>query len=310
MSDYSKFTAQWDLSEDSYTSKVALLSHTGEDIDDFEGLKQGDPVAIRTAATQLQMEFKDSPLVTRPSSQSAASAGFLHEVLDMKGADGGDVDHITCGTARLDVDPQFYLNLAPIGEAKPLVITDFVFVTSQDAGDKIQLGQGVMLQLAGMAKPELSSISPAMWIAASARIMATLVDRGHLNRTNIKDYMAYTAKVGELAACYTWASMLLYDQEYRCLQAAACFHCGVDSQHLSAVLLKEKSATPGQTALPKQRTTTGQWLGPGDKEVCLQFNAGKCLHSGKCNFEHEHTVCLQAHPQCDHHTSQTTTKQD
>ena len=61
---------------------------------------------------------------------------------------------------------------------------------------------------------------------------------------------------------------------------------GVDSQYLSTVLLKEKSATPGQTALPKQRTAAGRRLGPGGKEVCLQFNAGKCSYGGKCRFEH------------------------
>ena len=120
---------------------------------------------------------------------------------------------ITRGTARLDLDPQFYLNPAPTDEAKPLIITDVVSVTSQDAGDEIQLGQGATLNLAGTAKPKLSSVSPAMWTAANARIMATLVDRGdpYQHMANIKDYMAYTAKVGELAFRYTWASVLLYD---------------------------------------------------------------------------------------------------
>ena len=54
-----------------------------------------------------------------------------------------------------------------------------------------------------------SSVSPALWISASARIMAMSVDRGDLHRGNIKDYMA---KVG--ASRYTWASILLYDQEH------------------------------------------------------------------------------------------------
>ena len=83
------------LAEDSYTSKAELLSLTGEDLDNFEGLKQGDRAAIRTAATQLQMVFGDGPLVTRPSPQSAAPTGFLHELLDIKSMDGGDMDHIT-----------------------------------------------------------------------------------------------------------------------------------------------------------------------------------------------------------------------
>ena len=52
------------LAEDSNTSKAELLSLTGEAIDNFEGLKQGDRAAIRTAATQL-MVFGDGPLVTK-----------------------------------------------------------------------------------------------------------------------------------------------------------------------------------------------------------------------------------------------------
>lgn len=53
------------LSEDDYTSKAVLLSLTGEDMDNFEGLKQGNLAAICTAATQLQMDFRDGPLVIR-----------------------------------------------------------------------------------------------------------------------------------------------------------------------------------------------------------------------------------------------------
>ena len=70
----------------------------------------------------------------------------LQELLDMKGVDGGDVDYITWGTARLDLNPQFYLNPAPTDEAKPLVITDFVSVTSQDTGDEIQLGDEIQFK--------------------------------------------------------------------------------------------------------------------------------------------------------------------
>ena len=61
----------------------------------------------------------------------------------------------TTSHARLYLDPRFYLNPTLTGEAKPLVITDYVSVTSQDVGDEIQLGQGVTLKLAGPAKPKL-----------------------------------------------------------------------------------------------------------------------------------------------------------
>ena len=102
--------------------------------------------------------------------------------------------------------------------------------------EEISLGPGATLKLI--------SVSPAMWIAANARIMAALYDSDDLDHGAAKDYMAYTAKIGELVSRYTWASVLAYDQEYRRQQAAARFRWGSDSQHLCTVLLKEKAATP------------------------------------------------------------------
>ena len=107
----------------------------------------------------------------------------------MKGSDGGDVDQITRGMARLDLDPQYYLNLTLTGVAKLPVIMDFVTVSV--TAQEIQLGQRATLKLAGTAKLTLSSVSPAMWISANARIMAPLVDKGDQHIGNIKDYMAY-----------------------------------------------------------------------------------------------------------------------
>ena len=75
-------------------------------------------------------------------------------------------------TARVDLDPQFYLHKAP-GEAKPYLITDFVSDTVTDT-EKISLGPGATLTLTSGTKPKLHAVSPAMWIAANARIVAAL----------------------------------------------------------------------------------------------------------------------------------------
>ena len=64
-------------------------------------------------------------------------------------------------------------------------------------------------------------MSPATWIAANACIMAALYNCGNLDHITAKDYMAYTVKIGELALRYTWASVLVHDQEYWCQQVAA-----------------------------------------------------------------------------------------
>ena len=124
--------------------------------------------------------------------------------------------------------------------------------------------------------------------------MAALYDSGDLDHVAAKDYMACTAKIGELASRYIRASVLAYDQEYRRRQAAARFRWGSGSQHLCTVLLKEKAATP--TGIKPRGGQTGRRVGPGGKKVCIQYNHGKCSYGPRCNFEH---VGLLAHPHSD-----------
>ena len=163
-------------------------------------------------------------------------------------------------TARVDLDPQFYLHKASF------FITDFVSDTVTDT-EEISLGPGATLKLTSGTKPKLHAVSPEMWIAANARIMAALYDSDDLDHSAAKAYMAYTTKIGELASRYTWASVLAYDLEYRRRQAAARFRWGSDSQHLCTVLLKEKAATP--TGIKPRGGQTGRRVGPGGKEVCI-----------------------------------------
>nr|KAG5688723.1 hypothetical protein BaRGS_032058 [Batillaria attramentaria] len=53
-------------------------------------------------------------------------------------------------------------------------------------------------------KSRLDSVSPAQYLAAYSRILARLIEIGHLSGQGIIDYLAYTAKVSEMATRYTW----------------------------------------------------------------------------------------------------------
>ena len=138
------------------------------------------------------------------------------------------------------------------------MITYFVSDTVTDT-EEISLGPGATLKLTSGTKPKLHAVSPAMWIAANARIMAALYGSGNLDHG-----AAYTAKIGELASRYTWASVLAYDQEYRRRQAAARFRWGSDSQHLCTVLLKKKVMTP--MGITPSGRLTGCRVGPSGKK--------------------------------------------
>ena len=198
-------------------------------------------------------------------------------------------------TARVDLDPQFYLHKAS-GEAKPHLITDFVSDTVTDT-EEISLGPGATLKLTSGTKPKLHAMSPAMWISANAHIMAALYDSGDLDHSAAKDYMAYTAKISELASRYTWASVLAYDQENRRRQSAARFRWGSDSQQLCTVLLKEKAATP--TGIKQRGGQTGRRV----TELCayamktLSMLSMSTLQMGHtltaALHDAQHTKCLQ-----------------
>ena len=99
-------------------------------------------------------------------------------------------------TARVDLDPQFYLHKAS-GEAKPHLITDFVSDIMTDTEEISSLGPGATLTLTSGTKPKLHAVFPAMWIAV---IMAALYDSDDMDHGAAKDYLAYTAKIGELAS--------------------------------------------------------------------------------------------------------------
>jgi len=206
---------------------------------------------------------------------------------------------------RVDLDPCVFLNTRS-GETA-LQIPDFVSFRDNAEHEDIELKEGVVIRLA-KGKPKLDSISPAQFIAANSRILARLIESGRLAGQGILDYLAYTAKVGEMATRYTWSSVLTYDHQYRQSQAAYGFRWGSDSQHLALVALKER-AGDGQKHDGQQRSSrpprpsAPKLVGPSGKELCKQWNRGHCAFAPRCHFEHCCSICLQpSHPASSHTT--------
>ena len=80
------------------------------------------------------------------------------------------------------------------------------------AEEEVALGGEVTLKL--NPNPKLDKVSPAMWITANSRIMGQMLYESGKN-FDVRAYLQYTEMVGELAARYTWQSVLLFDEEYR-----------------------------------------------------------------------------------------------
>ena len=73
-------------------------------------------------------------------------------------------------------------------------------------------------------------------MVANTRIFSTLLFAGKLpTARDVKDYLAYTVKVMELASRYVWESVLKYDDEFRQLQAAYGYPWSYNSHHLLGV---------------------------------------------------------------------------
>ena len=179
-------------------------------------------------------------------------------------------------------------------------IVDFVS-SSLFAEVEVALGGGVTLKL--NPKPKLDKVSPAMWITANSRIMGQMLNESGKN-FYVRAYLQYTEMVGELAARYTWQSVLLFDEEYRQWQAKQGFPCGTDAPHLGTVMLRDRGP---QLAPQQKKATTGdnanrsRPIRPLWKELCLQFNCGTCHYGARCQYEHVCSTCgSSGHTGCHH----------
>ena len=87
---------------------------------------------------QLQAQGGGGPLVpkTATPAPSRRSSALLHDLLK---TNADEVDIGARATARVDLDPQFYLHKAS-GEAKPHLIIDFVGYCDRHRGNFIGTG--------------------------------------------------------------------------------------------------------------------------------------------------------------------------
>ena len=118
---------------------------------------------------------------------------------------------------------------------KPLLIIDFVNnIVPQEQEETLgNQGSAKIVVTYGPKKPKLESISIPQWVVANTRIFYTLLSEGKLStQSAIQDYLAYTVKIMELIARYDWKSILMYDNEFRKLQAIYKFSWSFESTHL------------------------------------------------------------------------------
>ena len=105
---------------------------------------------------------------------------------------------------------------------KPLLIVDFVTnIIPQDKRETLSnQGQAKIVVSYGPKKPKLETVTEQQWVIDNTRIFYSLLAGGKLaGQKAIQDYLIYTVKEMELSSKYDWKSILLYDNEFRKLQA-------------------------------------------------------------------------------------------
>ena len=125
----------------------------------------------------------------------------------------------------LDVKGQADLLFQPkaSGKCSYLKITDFCDNIVQRDSEKVVAQNGVTkLALSfGPEKLEMENISVYQYVIASVHILNFLVEGGQTHDfiKGIKQYLAYLIKTMELATRFEWRSVLIYDDQFRQLQA-------------------------------------------------------------------------------------------
>lgn len=112
------------------------------------------------------------------------------------------------------------------------------------------MGGSRLLISYGQQRPRLESVSLSQWVVANTRIFHSLLFSCKLPTSrDVRDYLAYTVKIMELAGKYEWTSVLKFDDEFCQLQATYSFPWSHGSTHLHQITLVPK-------AKPKQNTST------------------------------------------------------
>ena len=132
-----------------------------------------------------------------------------------------------CEGRRLQSSHQLAITemfLKPMKTAKGeklLLIIDFVNnIVPQEEETLGNQGSGKIVVTYGPKKPKLESVSVPKWVVANTCNFYTLLSGDKLStQSAIQDYLAYTVKTMELIARCDWKSILMYDNEFKKLQA-------------------------------------------------------------------------------------------
>lgn len=202
-------------------------------------------------------------------------------------------------------DPQIFLETAASGKSVPTHydITDFICNTIEEEIVVGGNGSQQVVVKSGPRKPKLENVTLSQWSVANLAILYRLVAESKLHAGNILDYLSYTTKICQLVQRYTLVSVLMYDREYRQLQARHSFRWGTDVPHFHTIHLQPRVSRPapqmgGKTAMGTHKSATpAAPLTLDGKIICKLFNTRAGCPYKECRYVHQcsHAGCHQYH---------------
>ena len=208
------------------------------------------PAAGQQQQPQASDAYSQTLLNTLLNQQASAATGHLSAI------NNDNVQLTGTGSQALPSWSDLQIHIASATGRSASTFFDICdFVPKAVDEDLVVGGQGdqQLVIKSGPKKPRLESLTLSQWSVANLAILYRLVNEGKLVGPNLMDYLSYTTKVYQLVQRFSLSSVLLYDREYRKLQASMSFHWGTDVQHLHTLFLQPR-AGPGSQA----NASTGQ----------------------------------------------------
>ena len=143
------------------------------------------------------------------------------------------------------------------------------------------------------SEPNLRDITWDEWSGANVRLMAAILADGSLRREDrLEFYLAYTARIYDLAGKFEWSSVMEFDTMYREHQAQQGFPWGTPSTHLEThVLVPKRQVGQQYQGVKKDHRAINNDSGPrftGRRvEDCRIFLSKRILPiRGGCKYRH------------------------
>ena len=124
---------------------------------------------------------------------------------------------------------------------------------------------------------------------------------------DVQHWLAYTVKIMELSAKFSWPSVLQYDDEFRHIQAVYNYPWSFDSHHFHTVTLEPLVLAP-KPSLGKTSQVSSVFANYSSdgRVICRNFNRLKGCTLYECHFAHQCNrkvngkACRQSHPSHSH----------